>query len=167
MDNNIKEVLHLYLGCEVMAPNPYDEKELAKGYLTGIHGEYGPEVQFIIDGNSEESPEYPNYENVKLCCRRLSSMSEEEAREAIKLNLGISDEVVVLEKIDQGKEMIYRYGFIYQTPPDTETSVYVPTIRCTSYEFAYLLSKGFWLFSPDAFDKGLIIDRDALPDPGK
>ena len=52
----IKDYLHFYIGCEVMAPcMSWDEEPVAKGYLTGIHGEYEAEIQFIIDGNVEES----------------------------------------------------------------------------------------------------------------
>lgn len=64
----MKEVLHLYLGCEII------DFAQCHGTLSGIHGEYGPEVAY---GTSEE-PEYPGIENIKLILRRLSDMSEEE-----------------------------------------------------------------------------------------
>jgi hypothetical protein len=68
----IEFYIHFYLGAEIIAPNPYsDENEQSKGILTGIHGEYGPEVQFIIDGNAEEHPEYPGIENIKILLRPI------------------------------------------------------------------------------------------------
>lgn len=81
---DIKDYIHLYIGCEVIAPNPYyadDGIKLAKGILTGIHGEYGAEIQFIIDGNAEEEPAYDREFELKPVLRRLSSITEEEARE--------------------------------------------------------------------------------------
>jgi hypothetical protein len=85
IEKKLSDHLHFYIGCEVSAPNPYEDDEtiLATGYLTGIHGEYGPEIQFIIDGNAEEHPEYVSFDLVKPHLRQLSdrNMTEDERRE--------------------------------------------------------------------------------------
>jgi len=74
MKKDIKDYLHLYLGCEIQG-NYMDEP--CKGYLTGI-GEYQAEIQFIVNGNAEEEPAYNRYSEVKPILRTLSDMTEDE-----------------------------------------------------------------------------------------
>jgi hypothetical protein len=126
----IDQYLHLYIGCEVLA---YCEQqaEKCKGYLTGIHGEYGPEVQFIIGNHAEEEPEYPGAENTKLVLRRLSSMTEEE------------------------KIKLYGMGFTHNSRGlQIEHPKKWPTFK--PVQFQYLLSIGIDLFG--LIDSGLAID---------
>lgn len=82
---NIKDFIHLYLGCEVMGIHPTDDSE-RKGYLTGIHGEYEAEIQFFNeDGfNVSEEPEYNRFNKVKPILRPLSDMTEEDFRSLFK-----------------------------------------------------------------------------------
>lgn len=82
MEKNIKDYLHLYLGCEVICPDPFkDEGVNTRGYLTGIHGEHGPEIQLIEGYHASENPEYFDYSQIKLIVRPLSSMTEGEGNE--------------------------------------------------------------------------------------
>ena len=78
----LKDYIHLYIGCEVLAKDPSleDDHEPVRGILTGIHGEYGPEVAFFdTPHHTRESPEYPG--EATLILRPLDSMTKEEAEE--------------------------------------------------------------------------------------
>lgn len=79
MEKQLKDYLHLYLGCELIGIHPDDDTE-RKGYLTGIHGEYEAEIQFFNeDGvNVSEEPAYNMFDQIKLSLRPLSSMTMEE-----------------------------------------------------------------------------------------
>lgn len=83
----LKDYIHLYMGCSVLAKHPGHEEAAywISGTLTGLHGEYGPEVQFRDGYHAEESPEYPGIENMKLILRPLSSMTKKEVDEANRL----------------------------------------------------------------------------------
>jgi hypothetical protein len=133
MDNNIKEVLHLYLGCKfVMRIRDTDT-------LTSP-------IHFSVDALKATYATNQDKITPILLLRRLSSMSEEEARE-------IWDSTM--------ERTGYKYNHVDRLLAScNRIEVIAPVIP-------ELLKRGFWLFSPDAFDKGLIIDRDAPPDPGK
>jgi hypothetical protein len=80
MATQLKDVLHLYLGCEVIGS--YNDAP-RKGYLTGVtNGGTECEIQFFDeDGlNVFEHPEFNTAEQVRLVSRPLSSMTEEDAR---------------------------------------------------------------------------------------
>lgn len=177
----IEDYLHLYVGCEVAAPNPYDDHgvEIAKGLLTGIHGEYGPEIQFIIDGNTEEDPDYVEFLKVKPILRRLSSMTEEEQKELWRLvfSMGHGNEFT-----DRFKDFTGRVQFIdektyYNVPRhvmmqgverlgiESDGTVWADCDlhkwRHNQHEVTrWLLSKGFDLFG--LIDEGLAIDAATL-----
>lgn len=132
MKKKIEDYLHLYLGCEVQT----DE---GKGYLTGIHGEYGAEVQLIIDGNASESPCYP--QGVKSILRSLSDMTEDEM-------IYIDDE--------------FSYGYVLSNLSKSlkAGSLYQMKIGETFEITRYLLSKGFDLFG--LIEAGLAIDKTKI-----
>lgn len=69
-----------YLGSEVISEYN-DDYPMCKGYLTGIHGEFGAEIQFMPDGNAEEEPQYREYDNTQLILRPLSDISDKDALE--------------------------------------------------------------------------------------
>lgn len=113
--------LHLYLGCEVVTDSG----------LTGTLIQYNLEYQLckiIISGGQDVSK---HISEIKLRSRRLSSMTEEEKKEAH--DIYYVDKIQLLAIMDVAHFELCRY----------------------------LLSKGFWLFSNDAFEKGLIIDANA------
>lgn len=155
---DIREVLHLYLGCEVLAPSPYNAKKLIQGFLTGIHGEYGPEIQFIIDGNAEESPEYVEYNLVKPVLSRLSDMTEEDANRFLH-NKGFKtyNWVNVVKVWDH----CIRYTFTYPSSSrKREDSVRFDS--SSPNDMLWLIKNGYWIFGDEAFDQGLIIDAKTL-----
>jgi hypothetical protein len=96
----LKDVLHLYLGCEVIGS--YND-EPRKGYLTGLtNGGTECEIQFFEeDGlNVFEHPEFNTAEQVKPIFRRLSSMTKDEAQKVAALEnvaaLEIGDEDFII-----------------------------------------------------------------------
>ena len=79
-----QKVFQLYIGCEVMALDVEGEKR--KAYITGIHGEYQLEVQFIDDnGNVSESPEYCNYRDATILVTPLYVITDEDAIEVASI----------------------------------------------------------------------------------
>jgi hypothetical protein len=140
----LPEYIHLYIGCELRAPHPQD-LGITKGYLTGIHGEYGPEVQFIVDGNSEEEPDYPGIENIKLVLRKLTSILDEESVEAAEV-LGGASHLSRDSQIHQVKELMRT---IYHKQTNIPGYRWMELTR-------YLLSKGFDIFN--LIDENLAID---------
>ena len=72
-------IFGLYIGCELIAPDPSEEQITRKGYLTGIHGEYQAEIQFIDDNNNVwEEPSYSGYNKVSLLVKPTSGISDED-----------------------------------------------------------------------------------------
>lgn len=154
MKKNIKEYLHLYLGCEVMGIL-LDEPR--KGYLTGIHGEYGAEIQFFNeDGvNVSEEPEYNEYQQVKPILRPLSDMTEEEAFWLCDYFGGYGD------LPGQRKYETYQSAFdkMVVSWGTTMREKWIPA-DCEVWkpeQTKYLLSKSFDLF--DFIKEGLAIDK--------
>lgn len=136
---NIKDYLHLYLGCQVIGT--YNDASGSKGYLTGVtNGGYDCEIQFILeDGiNVEEEPQYNEVKDVKPILRPLSDMTEDEV-EFIGIEL---------------KAGTMNAEFI-------RTSKYCWTLVHTEPEvFRFLLSNHFDLFG--LIDAGLAIDKTTL-----
>lgn len=82
MKKELKDYLHLYLGCEIIGT--YRDASGSKGYLTGItNGGCDCEIQFILeDGiNVEEEPYINDIAQVKPILRPLSDMTEDEENE--------------------------------------------------------------------------------------
>jgi len=123
---NIKDYLHLYIGCEIIGEY---QDEQRNGYLTGLHGEYGPEIQFFTEDevNVHEHPEYNDYDQVKLILRPLSDINQEDMN-AVSRSMHMDDKNYVIT-----------------------CNTWKPE------EFMYLLSKGFDLFG--LIEAGLAIDK--------
>jgi len=80
MGTQLKDVIHLLLGCECIGQ--YDDAD-RRAYLTGItNGGTECELQFFEeDGiNVFESPEWSDIEKVRPILRRLASMTEDEMK---------------------------------------------------------------------------------------
>ncbi len=111
---DIREVLHLYLGCEclygIKAPIPGKKFILTVGTLF-----------WAIDRIEQFTP----------ILSRLSDMTEEDAKQSREL----------FDRLNEAGKL---NGEI-----EAERTVWA-------------LSKGYWLFGDEAFDKGLIIDRKTL-----
>jgi hypothetical protein len=82
----LKDYIHLYIGCEVLITDEEFVKDLiesggnGRGVLTGLHGEYGPEFAAFEGHHTSESPEYTWH--LKLILRPLDSMTKDEGDEA-------------------------------------------------------------------------------------
>lgn len=74
----IKDYIHLYLWCKVLAPCPYEEKEGETAVLTGIREGTFAEVQYIVNGHAFEEPSYCELNLIKLILRPLSQMTKDE-----------------------------------------------------------------------------------------
>jgi len=121
---NIKEVIHLYLGCEMTLFLKATEE-------LGEWQTITPKTLIELD-RAEMNNSLMNFE-IRLRLRRLDSMTEEE-------NIEFS-------KIDINKGVPKAYDLI----------------RCDAARVTYLLKQGFWLFGDEAFEQGLIIDKNLKP----
>lgn len=131
---NIKDYLHLYLLADVLV-----QGEERTGRLTGtMNGNYECEIQFRLVDNphhSEEEPESANTDDVKLCLRPLSDMTEEEKNQF---------ERMVEDAQDFNKPEAWTDNFVCEIAEHTR----------------YLLSKHFDLFG--LIESGLAIDKTTL-----
>lgn len=150
MAKDIKDYLHLYLLADVLV-----QGEERTGRLTGtMNGNYECEIQFRLVDNphhSEEEPETVNADDVKLCLRPLSDISEEEKDAFI--------EICGLEPEDISCLVRSRDDFF----PEPETSfgtAHLTNIAQWSVGVIYLLSKQFDLFQ--LIELGLAIDKTIL-----
>lgn len=137
----LKDYIHLYIGCKVMAKDPRLEEDHAPvlGVLTGLHGEYGPEVAFFdTPHHTSESPEYPG--EVKLVLRPLKSLTEEEAKQYARLK-GYKDDYI------QNFKFIHA-GFEFGNENSMTFLCLVPPYgnQHKPEQFTYLLSKWFDVF---------------------
>lgn len=98
----------------------------------------GEDGRYILSGDIYHwiMSDYCKLESIEL--RRLSSMSEEDG---VKIFGSRSKYLLYRKEKNVNPEDLFLF---------------------TPKEYKRLLEEGFWLFSPDAFDKGLIIDRDTL-----
>lgn len=93
----LKDYIHLYIGCDVLITDEELVKDLieaggnGRGILTGLHGEYGPEFAACQGHHTSESPEYTW--DMKLILRPLYGMTEDEAIEIAKIIWGQPDSV--------------------------------------------------------------------------
>lgn len=130
MKKEIKDYLHYYIGCEVLGQLNGEKR---KGYLTGVtNGGTECEIQFFEeDGiNVFEEPEFNTSEEVKVCLRPLSDMTEHERSESFD-----AWNKPLLDKTDERN---------------------IPKKR-QAQEVKHLLSKHFDLFG--LIDAGLAIDK--------
>lgn len=74
-----KDIFSLYIGAECIAPDPREEDKFRNGYITGIHGEYQVEIQFIEDGNVWEHPMYSKFDEVKILLKPLYDIDDNDA----------------------------------------------------------------------------------------
>lgn len=148
MEKNIKDYLHLYLGCECLGNDgkPYTLKpsHFPSNWKEGINGH-------------------------KPILRPLSDMTEEEFSECVLLHFGIENRDVVfgtINKIERYSEpkMLTNFGTAlpYRCSKDG-IHVMTGTLSTNSLnpqQFKYMLSKHFDLFGliPD----GLAIDKTTL-----
>lgn len=73
----LARIFAAYLGSEVIAEYNADFP-MCKGVLTGIHGEFGAEIQFLPNGNAEEEPQYRAYDNCQLILKSIEDVASDE-----------------------------------------------------------------------------------------
>lgn len=126
----IKDYYKYYLGCEVHAK---------EGTMTYTLRQLGDDGNFALfkDKHGNEMWLPPN--EWKMCLRRLSSITEEEA-----------------------KYILDNYTFREIPMPLKEKEFAVEIAKRLSEQMSvahYLISRGFWLFGDRAFKTGLIIEK--------
>ncbi len=137
----MKDVLHLYLECEVMNLESVMilkgvmESEFEPGRYIALLTEPGVDPK---EGNNEYFFIEVYVEDVKPILSRLSDMTNDDAT---GIGWGSASGFVAWQK------SVKAIGNKIVLNPE---------------QFTYLLSKGYWLFDQSAFDSGLIIDRKTL-----
>lgn len=143
---NIKEVIHLYLGCEVRA---------AEGSMTytlsGIDRK-GNALFYDEHGNEMWLPE-----GWKIVLRRLDSMELADMKLWIDrcTELGLKPIDISDNELRLAAKMFNKKGF--GAMDLSSNPELVPHL------IAHLLKQGFWLFGDEAFEQGLIIDKNLKP----
>lgn len=147
----VKDYLKYYLGCECMITKPS---------YHSVH-EFGLSQRrpFILTGRfADYFHHHSTTAEIKPILRRLSSITEEEIKELIDyekmskmyLNLKFRKHKMGIEvefDIDTGEDGVHHQAF--------QISFY----ELTPSYFHFLIGKGFWLWSNEAFEKGLIIEK--------
>jgi hypothetical protein len=103
------------------------------------------------------------HERIKPILRKLSSMTEEEAKEFFDLH---KTAIVTKVKANGPNGVTVEYKWIHDDPDifTEDGYCYSEVGARTAGQFTvdkthYLLSKGFWLFGDDWFEEGLIIEK--------
>lgn len=160
MKKELKDFIHLYIGCGIFCPNPHDDESehLVKGFLTGIHGEYGAEIAIIDGHHTEEEPHYEEFKKVKLILRNLDSMTEEEANQLFDIHYSESG-VFKWRNCFQVNRHSAEYWINYESSKRDRINV-IKFDELKSKDFTWLLSKSFDLFN--LIPEGLAIDSATL-----
>lgn len=155
MVKDIKEVIHLYLGCECefyhegfnFIPTVGKLKEL---YIDGS----GNNISSVYVGNRSINEKYFNY--IKPILRSLDDITEEEC--IWIANLAFTEEVTPLDRAAIGKEFI-QYTFLGKGLNHKMIESVEEIGIEHSFELTrYLLSKHFDLFG--LIESGLAIDKN-------
>lgn len=149
--NDIKSVLHLYLGCDAqVTASEYYGSGIGKIVSIDIEG-----CVCVVSANTpNDRTKYcveADLSDVKPILSRLSDMTEEDAVESAGI-LGGASHLSRESQIFQIKEL-------FQNIHHGQTNV--PGYRWMQLT-VYLLSKGYWLFDESAFDSGIILDKKTL-----
>lgn len=183
---DIKDYLHLYIGCEVQYPDIDGSTVIAK--LTGMTNGDGIETTYLETQRGEDmvgdylawkenGNHHSNAFNLKLLLRPLSDMTEEEAIEIGELVIGKYDSVKFRVDKNLSTSGEFRYwkvhkehrGYgksltidengevdVYDRHDDGSHTIYIKQHFVTKY----LLSKGFDLFN--LINDGLALDKTNL-----
>lgn len=174
---DVREYLHLYLGCDFRIESHWLYQNLVGNIRHNLT------YANLIDNQRGQVV-------IKPILRRLDSMTEEECRHLAWFNLDSekhldADSRVTTDEIDM--HIVHGDGGLMV---DADAAI-VMDVSCRCFEgqvcvrtngdielwndageklpierqaenVRWLLSKGFWLFGDEAFDKGLIIDSKTL-----
>ena len=164
IEKKIEDYYKFYIGCDIVT----DDGD--NGYLTGIHGEYGGEIQLIENGNVLEWPTY--HISFKLAIRPISDMTEKERSDIWDIIFQkrfinkYSGRTVFIEKSDNNKiprwvmnSGVERLGI--QFDGDIWADSDLRKWDFNTHEITrYLLSRSFDLFG--LIDAGLAIDKTKI-----
>lgn len=140
----LKDVIHLYLGCQCVTDGQLEEEHIAK--MVGICYD---EVQILNEYHNQHG-ECP-IDRVKPILRSLSSMTEEDALVVAQME---SDIFLFIEIARISKQAI---GFEFEYSSSRRRRGRTVLFDSLSpNQFAYLLSKGYDLF--DLIPRNLAID---------
>lgn len=168
----ISTVYGMHIGCEVWAPDPSEEQEFRKGYITGYSGEFEVEIQFIEDdGNVYESACYELHGKAKLILTPLSEITDKDAIEVARLIRPANNYKV----IRHGKHIYYvdvtelsfaalNVNIFFLNGKITPTFNKEPTGECTRDAVDYLRSRGYMLpyMGIDLYEAGIAIKPSDL-----
>ena len=162
---DISKIIHLYLGCEVSVLKKLDvgHHPPLVGRMCEVtsgsnHGDWiKVEFENCVDAmyyNFEKR--YSNFhtfflghDQIKPILRKLSSMTESEAKELAHIYTG---DTITYTRIHEG-QIIFNY-LVGDQVEENVFDIDIVNADC----FTWLLSKGFWLFDERAFSEGLIIE---------
>ena len=142
---DIKPYLKYYLGCQYK--------------LTG----YPANVTFDLTSFTLNAHSKVSLSDVVPILKRLSDITEEDATAVCRLS-PYCKYPNDIEIVDVAKTHIHFIdGQECSGDGWSETSdIHVCFVELNAEQFHYLISKGYWLFDPSAFDKGLIIDAKTI-----
>lgn len=153
---DIKDYLPLYNGCEVQVTtteyglqgSPGSFKGIMRGFTIDSwrQQKQSPAIQVYVN---ETTYYFYKIEQVKMVLRKLSSMTEGEAREFCKLE-GWGEDLENIVVTDASIEFTQ----------NKRTDAISRFTRCRPEMFLWLLSKHFDLFQ--LIESGLAIDKDTL-----
>lgn len=143
----LTKIMHLYLGCEVKIDDYYHNLygNHNKAYISGVsNGLYNIDFYERLANGVEmcitDEPLMLSVKEIKPILYSLSDLTEEHAKEF--------QNITNCEKEDLD---IFKGG-----------TFHLSTINDWAFGVQYLLSKGYWLFGDEAFDKGDIIDKKTI-----
>lgn len=152
---NIKDYLHLYLGCQCKRMGQDDDSETFR--LTGISWDGTQNIWWAYFEDKEDC--YSVIDDVFPILRPLSDMTEDEAKVLCSMQikgLRTCDHVKIVQMTPVVKFVIYSDG----EDPNDDHGRLRRFLNIESYlvpQFKYLLSKGFDLFG--LIDAGLVIKK--------
>jgi hypothetical protein len=144
MKKELKDYLHLYLGCKILRPDMRTQLT-----MSGISGDI---IHFLEEGRGET---YGTVSLAKPILRPLSDMTVDEAVQLIEIGTSVYN-FISIRKVDR-YEVMYDGGY----PTSKRTWLYhLRFSELKAEQFHFLLSKNFDLF--ELIEAGLAIDKTGM-----
>lgn len=151
----IKGVLHFYLGCQV----------LIESEMFGVNGKPDKIIDILTQVNADGSVECKNHtppeDDFKPILRPLSSMTEEEAKELLRIRYARNGWAEPI--YERHSSICIDFKFASSDGKFNQTQLDWDMLDAASV--AYLISKGFDLFN--LIPEGKAIDATSLTQPLK
>lgn len=151
MSTEMKEYLKYYIGCEAVFDN--------RKWLIDFY-----DVRQNIVRLRRTDDGYPKYNEVwpnemKIVLRRLSSITEEEVQEIAKMEGLVNANAEKYKAWWQLQDDSYTIRICFWGEIELMKDGRICRLGKQFPITHYLLSRGFWLFGDEAFEKGLIIEK--------